>query len=241
MEDDARVHVAGARAHDEALQGCHAHRGVVGETVLDRVDGGSVADVRDDQIRLERVFAQEDRRALGVVEEARTVEAVAAHGVLVPPFARYGVAVGEVGHSLMPGGIHDRAVRRVGQDRLGGLHAHQVGGVVQRREIGQVAEGGEEIVVDEDRPGELRAAVDHPMADGLDPRHVFYDAALGGDQRAEDELDRDGMGGALVLEHVIGLSAAPVRYGRAPDGHALDDARREGVLPLPIVYLIFHG
>ena len=57
----------------------------------------------------------------------------------------------------------------------------------------------------------------------------------------DDELDGDLVVRALVLELVVRLALGLVRYAGAAEGDALDDARGEDVLVIPIVDLIFDG
>ena len=105
-------------------------------------------------------------------------------------------------HGLVPGRVHDGAVGHAGQHLPGRLDAHDVGRVVQRREVGELAEGREGVVVDDaptSRTGRPRGPRGGPTA--LISRQVVDGAVdLGLQQGLHDELDGDLVVGAVVLD-----------------------------------------
>ena len=99
----------------------------------------------------------------------------------------------------MERGVEHRDLRDAGTEELARrVDALEVGRVVQRREVDAVLDLVDHRVVDEHRAGQLLAAVDDAMADGvdvgerLDARH----RGLGRDQPAQDVIE----GGAVVAQ-----------------------------------------
>ena len=78
----------------------------------------------------------------------------------------------------MEGGVEYRHVGDALEAALARLDAAQVGGVVQWPENKALADAGLHLVVHENRLGELHAAMQHPMADGLDFTQVLDDSHL---------------------------------------------------------------
>ena len=127
----ARVDVAAARAHDQALERRQAHGGVDRPAVLDGRDRGAVAEVAGDEVRVlgrPRFSISTARR--GHVAVAGAVEAVAADAVLLVQLVGQAVEVG--GRRAWSGGRRCRrpppAARRAAPpaasrmpERLGGL------------------------------------------------------------------------------------------------------------------------
>ncbi len=95
---------------------------------------------------------------------------------------------------LIGNGIHERAGgassggRRcrthppwdAGHDLLAGLDAGDVGGVVEGGQGDALLQSGHYGVVDEHGAGELLAAMDHAVSDGVDLGHALDHAVLGG-------------------------------------------------------------
>ena len=92
--EDARVDVAGARAHDEALEGREAHRRVDGLAVADAAHRRAAAEVEEDRVHRRDGLAQGPRDLLEHEGVARAVEAVAAHAEVLVQILGQRVAVG---------------------------------------------------------------------------------------------------------------------------------------------------
>ncbi len=68
----------------------------------------------------------------------------------------------------MERGVEAGHGRQVGQDGADRLEGGERLGLVERREVGEVAQPGDDVRVEPDGAGEARAAVDDPVADGVD-------------------------------------------------------------------------
>ena len=174
-ELQARVDVAAAGAHDQALQGRHAHGRVHGPAVAHRRGRRPVAQVEHHRAQVLAGAAQVARGAFGDVVVARAVEAVPGDAVALGHLGVQGVGAclgRQVGEE---GGVEDTHVRHLRQVLAGGLDAQHVGGVVQRRQRGELAHHLHHGVVEEHRCGEAAAAVDDAVAHHLD---LLQQAAL---------------------------------------------------------------
>ena len=125
----------------------------------------------NDEVCVLGVFSQKNGGALGRVQEAGSVEAVAARGVFFIPFAGNSVLESFFGHRLVPGRVHDRRVRNVGHDLLRGLDSHDVGGHVQGSKVNDLAEAVQNFGRDQNALCELFAAVQNAVAHRSDFVH----------------------------------------------------------------------
>ena len=233
--------IPGAGPHHQAFQRGETHAGVVGETVLHGIYRGAVADMADNDVGLEGVLLQQHGGALGHVEEGGAVETVAADTVLLVPFMRQRVGIGEGRHSLVPGGIHDGHVRDVRHQLAGGLYALDVGRVVERRQRGKLAEGLYDLGVDEHGLDELLAAVHHAVPYGRYAGEAVDNAVGPVRQRAEDELYGLFMGGAVLVDRDLLAARGLVAYEGAADADALHHSGGERGPGLPVEKRVFHG
>ena len=143
----------------------------------------------------------------------------------------------------MEGGVEDSDLGHVlAHDGGAGVDAGDVGGVVQGGEGGAVLEGLHDLVGDADGGGELLAAVDDAVADGVYLAHAGHDAVLG----AGELVYNGGNGlrvrrqGDVLVEN--GLSADERRVLQVTvDADALAQALREDGLGLHIDELILEG
>ena len=88
------------------------------------------------------------------------------------------------------GGVEHGDVRKVGKRLAGHLDTQQCGRIVQRRKWRQLADLGDQCVVDDRRLVQVGPAVHHPVADRDHPGHVVG-------QLAEHHLQRRGVVGDL--------------------------------------------
>ena len=141
----------------------------------------------------------------------------------------------------MPRGVHDRAVRDVGEDLPRRLDAGDVGGIVQGREVGKLAEGGQGMVIDDDGLGELVPSVHHPVAHRLDVGEVRDLPDLGVHEGLDDQLDGHLVVGAVMLplDLLPDPSRVVVDEGSA-HGDALDDPLGKDLPFLPAVELVLQ-
>ena len=130
----------------------------------------------------------------------------------------------------------------VGEHLARRFDAGDVGRIVQGREIGELAEGGERRVVDDDRLGEPVAPVHHTVAHRRDVREAGDRPDLGVQEGFHDQLDGVPVVGAVLL--LLDLLSALLRIvvdERPADGHPLDDTGGEHVLLLPAIQLVLQG
>ena len=164
-EGDGRVEVAGARAHDEALEGGHPHRGVHAAAGLDRGCARAVSQVERDQVqRSERTF-QVLGRPLRDAAVGSPVEAVAAHVMLLVQIEGERVVIRAGRHRLVEGGVEHGDLGNVRHARPGDLDADDVRRVVEGSERDLLANRGDHLVVDQGRLREDLAAVNDAMPD----------------------------------------------------------------------------
>ncbi len=131
------------------------------------------------------------------------MEAIAAHAVLLIEFVGDGIHIGLGGHGLVESGIEDAHLRQTGHEFLHGIHALQVGGVVQGSQVADGLEGLKHLVGEQHALVELLAAVHHAMTHGIDFLQVLDDTNLGVSQQREDELHALGMLGDVVHDLLL--------------------------------------
>ena len=132
------------------------------------------------------------------------MEAVAAHALLVERLGNC-EPVGDLGVEAVEGGVeagHLRQVGAAGPDRADG---GQVVRLVQGCQRDEALEPRQHVVVDQDRGGEVGAAMDHPVADG--ERRC---AQMLHDPVAHDLLGRDEVG---CLDLPVGQDGAAMLLG----------------------------
>jgi hypothetical protein len=161
---------------------------------------------------------------MGDIAVGRAVEAVPADAQLPVEGVGQPVDEGPRRDGLMEGRVEDRDLRGPRQERLAGVDALEVVGVVQRRELDAFADGRLDLFGDHHGFGEILAAVDDAVPEAVDLALVADDAVLGMEEQGQDDLD-----GHAVVEDLADL-ADPVPPGRlvGDDGVAradlLDDA-----------------
>ena len=162
---EVRLDVAAARTHHQALERREAHRGVHRAVVQDRGSAAPVAQVQGHHAQPFRGAAEQLGRTPGEVPVARAVGAVSADVVLVVPGLRDGVAMGHRRHRRVERGVEDRHVRDVGSCSRAASMPARLAGTCSGASSTTLTQGGEHPVVDDDRLGEPRAAVHHPVPD----------------------------------------------------------------------------
>ena len=169
VDEHGRIDVAGAGAHHETLERRHPHARLHRHAPVDRGDGGPVAEVEHDRLRgLERA-AEHPGDLLRHVLVRRAVKAVPADAVLGRERRVDGVGVRRRGKGVVKGGVEHGNVRQARQCGARRADALQIRWIVQRGERRQLLDAALDLVVDEDRLGESRPAVHHPVADRGDP------------------------------------------------------------------------
>ena len=144
------------------------------------------------------------------------MEAVAADVIVLIILGGNGVAVGLGGHGHVEGSVEHGHLRRVGHNRLAGPDAHQVGGVVQGAQGDAFLDGLDAGIVNDAGIGELHAAVQDTMANGIDLVSGLDHALHRIYQDLENRLDGLGVGGHgdilhdLLVTHLVGKAAVNV-------------------------------
>ena len=239
--DGARVDVADARAHHQALGGGEAHRRVDALAAVDGRNGAAVADVAGDDFPVADVDAEDFADALADVAVAGAVEAVAAHVVLGVILVGQGIEEAACGHGLVEGGVEDAHLGHAGEQGLHGVDAGDVGGVVEGSQVVALLDHLLDFGGDEDALAELLAAVDDAVAYGLD-FGVGGDAAyLGVGEDVEDGLDGALVVGLAEFAHLLGAVFELELDEGAVDADFLDAALGEDNLAVGVDELVFYG
>jgi hypothetical protein len=195
----------------------------------------------NDQVGVKGILAQQHGGALGGIQEAGAVEAIAPDHELLVPFPGQGVQEAGLGHGLVPGGIHGGGMGYSGQNLLGGFHAHDVGGIVQGSKVDEFLEGGQGLVGDQHGTGKLHAAVYHAVTYRGDLLHVLDHAVFGIGDGPEYEFYGHGVAGAVVLVHKIADARSLVVDDRIAEPYALHNAAGQYGALAPVIDLIFNG
>ena len=174
--EHAGVHVAAARAHDQALRRREAHRRVHRAPVIDGAERRAVAEMAAHQAQLVRAALQEFAARKADVVVRRAVEAVAAHALLLVELVGQAVEVRVGRQRVMKRRVEHGDVRHGGEQPPHLADAGDVHRVVQRRERIECLDLREHLVGDERGLGELLAAVYHAMGDDADFARAADDA-----------------------------------------------------------------
>ena len=104
----------------------------------------------------------------------------------------------------MESGIEDGDLGSIGHDRLAGTDAHQVGRVVKGAQGDALLDGLDDLVVDNAGVGELHAAMEHTVANGIDLVNGLDDTVHRIYQDVQNRGNGLGMGGhGDVLDHLL--------------------------------------
>ena len=196
------------RPHHQAFEWRQTHGRVHRPSPIDRRHGAATPEMRDDHGELVGRTMQELRRATHRPRHGQTVEAEAADARLRAPRRRHRVADGRLGQRRVEGGIEGGHVRDSREARPSGAHGPRSDGIVERRQVAQCLDRCDRRSVEKRRPREPLAAVDDPIADGVD-RAV-------GEDRVDRRDDRPRPLGPQVHASVRSDPGAPVR--RRHDG-----------------------
>ena len=158
VEEDARIEIAGARAHRNAAGGSEAHGGVDRYSVAKSAEAGSVAEMREDgsfgKLRAEMMH----QRLVG-----ETVETIASNPCVEIALRERQMRC-HFRHGLVKSIVETGEVRRRRKDRLRGSDERQRLRDVQRREMCGGAELVQNLRGDELVRAEVRAAVHDAMS-----------------------------------------------------------------------------
>ena len=239
-EDDPRVEIPGAGAHDESLQGSEPHAGIDGSAVVDGRDAGPVAQMGHHHLEFREPAAQEAVGLLGHRREGDAVEAVSAHAVLDLEVVRQSVGVGLLRHGGMKSRVKDRHLRRIGKDAQRLAYAHQDGRVVEWSEVGALFDLGDDLRSEGRRGVEVAAPVYHPVTDRLHLGDVVQHAGLRIHERLHDQLQASPMSGDGHLAAPLRLSCLGVD-SRALLPDAADQAARQDRTGGSVAELVLDG
>ena len=196
-DDGGGVHISGAGSHDQAGQGGESHGGVDNLSALHRAEAGAVAQMAGDDAGGLGIQSQEFADAPVDVFMAGAVEAVFPHAVFLVVFLGDGVEIGLRLHGHVEGGVEDGHIGDAGEVLLAGLDAAQVGGVVEGAQGKALAHAGFDGLVNDAGLGELHAAVEDAVPDGLDFGEVLDDAGLAAGHLRADGRQRLAVAGDL--------------------------------------------
>jgi hypothetical protein len=125
-----------------------------------------------DQAKLGGGLVEQSRRPLADETVAGAVEPVTPHPVPGVPLVGHRVAEGPGRHGVVERGVEDRYLGQFGPDGADRLDAGQVRRVVQRRQPGELADRGDDLVIHQGRGAEPVAAVHDPVADPDEARRA---------------------------------------------------------------------
>ena len=171
-EQQTWIDAARARRHDEALDRGEAHRRVDGATAVHGGQRGAGAEVAADHPQLLGAPVEQLGGAARGVGVREAVEAEAAERMALAPFAREGVGRGGGREVAVEGRVEARDGRSVRQHGGDGGHRVERGGLVQRRQRGEIPQRLGDLGVEAHGSGEPRAAVDHAMGDRVGASHA---------------------------------------------------------------------
>ena len=140
----------------------------------------------------------------------------------------------------MEGGVKHGHHGGAGHEGLASLDADDVGGVVERGQGVALLNGGHDLVGDEDGPGELLSAVDHPVAHRVDLLHGADHAVSGVHQGVQHGLDGLVVGGHGHVGLLDSLLALGLVGELAVDADALTQALGQHLLRLRVEQLILQ-
>ena len=171
---------------------------------------------------------------LGDVAIAGAVGAVLTDVQLVADVLGQGVSLGDLGHVEVESGVVDRDVGQIGILLQAVLDNVGLGVVVQRRQRGDLANLGEDVLVDEGGITKVPTALNDTVADALD-----LDAV--GLKVLQDDLDGDLVVGELdVLGHLLGAIGS-MGEGTTGKADALAGALCGHLMGLGVDDLILKG
>lgn len=209
-----------------------AHGGVHALAVLDGAQGSAGADMAHDDLAGLAVGHLGD--LLGDVAIAGAVGAVLTDVQLVANILGKGVGLGDLGHVEVESGVVDRDVGQIGILLQAVLDNVGLGVVVQRRQRGDLANLGEDVLVDEGGITKVPTALNDTVADALD-----LDAV--GLKVLQDDLDGDLVVGELdVLGHLLGAIGS-MGEGTTGKADALAGALCGHLMGLGVDDLILKG
>ena len=228
----SRVDGTAAGAHHDAVERRQAHGGVHALAVLDGAQGSAGADMAHDDLAGLAVGHLGD--LLGDVAIAGAVGAVLTDVQLVANILGKGVGLGDLGHVEVESGVVDRDVGQIGILLQAVLDNVGLGVVVQRRQRGDLANLGEDVLVDEGGITKVPTALNDTVADALD-----LDAV--GLKVLQDDLDGDLVVGELdVLGHLLGAIGS-MGEGTTGKADALAGALCGHLMGLGVDDLILKG
>ena len=167
-EDETRVDRTRARRHHEALQRREAHRRVDGASARDGRERRPGAEVAGNDSEAFGGTTAEVGSALRRVGVREAVEPEAAQRPPLAPLGREGVGGRRRRHPCMEGRVEAGDRRDLRQQPRHGFERRERLRLVERRQIRKRVQPSHDGRVDRDRLDELRAAVDDPVADGVD-------------------------------------------------------------------------
>ena len=168
------------------------------------------------------------------------MEAVAADLVLLIILIGQGVHIGGGGHGLMEGGIEHGHHGGAGHQSLTGPDPDDIGGIVERSQRVALLDGGHHLIGDQNGPGKLLAAVDHPVTDRVDLLHRADHAVFGVHQGVQHGLDGLIVGGHGHIGLFDGFLALGLIGKLAVDTDALAQALGQHLLGLGVEQLVLQ-
>ena len=168
VEQDTSVDIAAARAHHDAFQRGHPHRGLDRAAILDRGDAASAAEVAGDDAEVADIIFEEVCGFLSDVGVRGAVEAVSADAMLLRDILWDRVGLRAARERPVECGVEDGDVTDVGEELSGDADAREVCGVVQWRQRNERLDRVDHVVGDARGRGEFLAAMHDAVPDAVE-------------------------------------------------------------------------
>ena len=237
--DCAGVDVTRASAHHQSLERCETHAGVHTATILHGSDAGTISDVAGNDTLALGLHAKKFADTLRDITMAGAVKTIATHAILLIEFIGQRIHICIVGHRLMEGSVEDTHLRDVGQDSLDGIHALDVGRIVQRCQVIACLEGLHHLGRQEHALVEAFAAMYHAMPHGAELMHIPENGILAVGEHVEYPLYASRVLGD-GLRHLVLLAVQFHGDKRVGQAYLLDAATGDDTLVVHVVQRILY-
>ena len=237
---DGRVDGSATGSHHEAVQGCESHGGIHRHAMVDGAHRAPVAQMARDELQILYGLVQKRRCALGDVAMGGAMGAVLADRVLLVQLVGQRVHVGLRRQRLEERRVEDGHHGHAGHMLLTGTDSHERRLVVQGRELCQLVDLGDDVVVDEHRPVEVLAALHDAVPHGVDLVERVDGAVGTARHRLQHQRHRFVVVGHLRVDDRF-VVVKPVLVERLGRAHPLADALGEQLLALDVEQLVLQG
>ncbi len=238
--NNASIDVTGTGSHGNTCQRRQTHGGIYALTVLHSGQGGTVAQMADDDLALSRI-AEELDGTLGNETVGGAVEAVTTEAVLLIILGGDGITVCLGGHGHVESCIKDGDLGLTGHNLLTGFDAHEVCRIMEGAQRDAVTDGLLASLINDAGCNKLHAAVENTVTDGVDLVSGLYNTQFGIDQNCHNSLNGLCVGGHGKLTDFLNVTVRNLVGQSAVDADTLANTLCEYIAALGIHELILQG